>query len=228
MRRPGVRVPSPALGRGRLGLLGPGRGGRQLDDELRALARRSPRPRSGRRGGARARGRCRGRGPCRRCRGSCSGRAGRTSRRPGAARTAGMPRPSSVTAQRTQRSSRASRTVTGPPSGEYLTAFSTRLTSTWRSCCSSAATGGSRFGDLHREASRIPRAGGSAPTSTTFSVSRAASIVWMSSCSWPESRWLASSTSLTICASRSDSSATTSSSRAAHLLARGRGRRAAA
>ena len=82
-----------------------------------------------------------------------------------------MPRPSSDTSQRTQRSSRASRTVTGPPSGEYLTAFSTRLTSTWRSCCSSAATGGSCFAICTDRLDATP-AGASAPASTTFSVSR--------------------------------------------------------
>ena len=108
------------------------------------------------------------------------------------------------------RSPRVRRTSTGPPSGEYLTAFSTRFTSTWRSCCSSAATCGSRFGASSERV--IPSGRCARAASRTLSVSRAASTVSIRNCSWPESRWLASSTSLTICASRSDSSATTSSS----------------
>ena len=97
---------------------------------------------SGRPSGGRARGRCRGRGRCRRRRARGSGRGGRTSRRSAPAR-----RPGSRDRGRAPRSARVRRrgcssSSTRPPSGEYLTAFSTRLTSTCSSPSASAATCG--------------------------------------------------------------------------------------
>ena len=100
------------------------------------------RPGSGRPSGARSRARCRARARCRRRRARGSGRGGRTSRRSARARRRGMPSPRSRTTKRTRPSVGSSSSSTRPPSGEYLTAFSTRLTSTWRSPSGSAATCG--------------------------------------------------------------------------------------
>ena len=55
---------------------------------------------------------------------------------------AGIPRPRSRTAKRTRPSTGSSSSSTRPPFGEYLTAFSTRFTSTCRSPSASAATCG--------------------------------------------------------------------------------------
>src|SRR3954468_14429427 len=61
-----------------------------------------------------------------------------------------MPSPESATENRTAPFAAPTARRTSPPAGEYLIALSRRLSSTWRSCASSAATGG-------RAAARAPR-----------------------------------------------------------------------
>ena len=120
----------------------------------RTSSRRPPatRPRCGRPCARAARCRCRGRARCRRSRGSSRGRGGRTSRRSAPARRPGCRGPRRGRRSRRCPSAGWTPTWMRPPSGEYLIAFSTRLTSTWRTRSRSAATGGVAVGDDRLEA----------------------------------------------------------------------------
>ena len=101
-------------------------------------------------------------------------------------------------------------TLTRPPSGEYLTALSTRFVRTWRTLSGSAAIGGASFGAERSSlmlggmyclaASTTPRAS-STPSQRSIVVCRPS-----------DSSRLTHKTSLTIRARRSDSLAITSSS----------------
>jgi hypothetical protein len=104
----------------------------------------------------------------------------------------------------------ATETRTRPPSGEYLTALSTRFVRTWRNLSGSAATGGSAAG---ASTDSVTVAGAWARTASTTPVAREAALqlsIAIDIC--PESSRLAQRMSLTMRASLSASLEMTSSS----------------
>ena len=89
------------------------RDARQLEEEGGAPSAPATRPRCGRPSARPAHCRCRARGRCRRSRGSCPDRAGRTSRRSAGCSLTGMPMPSSSTRKAITRRSRGRRARSG-------------------------------------------------------------------------------------------------------------------